>query len=144
MYDLHDHSPRMIVGGRRSGKTTESLKWLKEAKRVDAYPFWDRVLLTFSTDEAQRLRIQLRREAERTGVPDSGLYYNLVYSFEEWRRAHLGSSWEGAVAVDNAEFILQKYLNHGQHLAIVTMTAKLQVTKKRWWWKLWALVRRDT
>lgn len=78
---------RVLIAGRRNGKTTAALDWLREAKRVSSYPFWDRVLLTMSLDEAQRLRIMLRKEAEEANIPDAGLYYNLVYSFEEWRNA---------------------------------------------------------
>lgn len=37
----------------------------------------------------------------------------------------LGSSWDGLVAVDNAESIIYQYLRQGQKLALVTMTGEL-------------------
>lgn len=117
--------PYVVVTGRRCGKTTKCLEWLAGAKRVPHYPFWDRILLTFSPEEAQRIRVKLRTDAEEANLPDAALYYNLVYSFEEWRTAHLGSQWSGEVAVDNAEFIISQYFRQRQRLAIITITGTL-------------------
>ncbi len=115
----------VFVGGRRGGKTTKCLEWLEQAKRVPQYPFWDRILLTPSLDEAQRLRVMLRRREEERNGPEagSGLYYNLVYSFEEWRTARLGLGWQGEVAVDNAEWIIEREI--GQRVSLMTMTGTL-------------------
>lgn len=111
---------QVIVSGRRSGKTTKTLEWVKEARRVPHYPFWDRVLIVATFHEAQVLRIGLRQEAEEQGIDESGLYYNLVYSIQEWKNAYIDPRWEGLVAIDNAEFILEQILR--QRPALVTMT----------------------
>lgn len=100
------HCPKLVVGGRRSGKTTELLKWLSQAKRTRSYPFWDRVLLVHTTDRAQHLRIALRKEAELKGI-DDGLHYNLVYSYEEWKTIHLGQE-PVEIAVDDIEFLFHR------------------------------------
>jgi len=99
----------IILGGRRTGKTTKALEWLKQARRIDTYPFWDRVLLVPGLDEAQHLRINLRKEAEERGEDDASLYYNLVYCFEEWETAHLGRQ-PVHVYIDRAEIIFYQML----------------------------------
>jgi hypothetical protein len=100
----------IIIGGRRTGKTTKALEWLAQAERIDTYPFWSRVLLVHSTDYAQDLRIRLRQEAESRGEDDYALSYNKVYSWEEWATVHLGIQ-PVEVLVDNADFLLNQFLS---------------------------------
>lgn len=111
------HTSHLIIGGRRSGKTTKLLKWLEGAQRRPYYPFWDRVLLAHTTDRAQHLRIALRREAELKGVIDSGLYYNLVYSYDEWKSIRLGG--DVMIGVDDVEFLINRYF--GQTPSMIVM-----------------------
>lgn len=132
-HDPDQHSSHVIVAGRRQGKTTQLLEWLKEAKRTDSYPFWDRVLLVHTTREAQRLRIDLRTEAEEKGIEDSGLYYNLVYSYEEWKGAYLGVC-PVDIAVDNLDFLISHHF--GQTPKLVSIHGR-PYKVKRPWWKLW-------
>lgn len=113
----------VFVARRRHGKTTKCLQWLKQARRVDAYPFWDRVLLVPDIRQAQHLRIQLRQEAEALDEIDSGLYYNLVYSIREWENAHISMGWRGQVAIDDAEWILQQLVQG--RVSFITMTGQL-------------------
>lgn len=115
----------VIVCGRRHGKTTKILQWLKQARRVPEYPFWDRILIVPTTNRAQDLRIDLRQEAEAQGIDDSGLYYNLVYSLEEWQRARLGVHWKGQVAVDDVDEILARALGQYTTPVLVAMTGRL-------------------
>lgn len=140
-HDPDQHSSYVIVAGRRQGRTTQLLKWLKEAKRTNSYPFWDRVMLVHTIDRAQRLRIDLRREAEAKGVADSGVYYNLVYSFEEWKRARIGHH-PVDIAVDDIDFLLGNYF--GQTPKLVSIHGRLQhLPKSRWWRTLLARVQRS-
>lgn len=133
-HDPDQHSSYVIVGGRRQGKTTQLLEWLREAKATNSYPYWDRVLLVHSTRRAQDLRIDLRREAEAKGVANSGLYYNLVYSFEEWKKACLGTG-PVDIAVDDLDFLLSSYFR--QTPKLVSIHGRLRVAKKPWWKKFW-------
>lgn len=115
--DPDAHTSHLIIGGRRSGKTTKLLKWLEDAQRRPYYPFWDRVLLAHTTDRAQHLRIALRREAELKGIIDSGLYYNLVYSYDEWKSIRLGG--DVMIGVDDVEFLINRYF--GQTPSMIVM-----------------------
>jgi hypothetical protein len=99
----------IILGGRRHGKTTKALEWLAQARRLDTYPFWDRVLLVPGLDEAQHIRTRLRREAEERGEVDASLYYYLVYCFEEWSTAMLGRQ-PVHVYIDRAEVLFYQML----------------------------------
>lgn len=130
-HDPDQHSSYVIVAGRRKGKTTHLLAWLKEAKRTNSYPFWDRVLLVHSIRRAQDLRIDLRREAEAAGVEDSGVYYNLVYSFEEWKKARLGHA-PVDIAVDDLDFLVSDYFRQTPRL--VSIHGRLQQLPKKSWW----------
>jgi hypothetical protein len=121
----------VILGGRRTGKTTHLLKWLEDAQRRSYYPFWDRVLLVHTTDRAQHLRIGLRKDAELKGVADSSLYYNLVYSYEEWKGARLGG--DVMIAVDDIDFLISRYFGQtpkmiGLHCVSYTIVPSGQVT----------------
>lgn len=138
-HDPDQHSSYVVVAGRRMGKTTQLLEWLKEAKRTDSYPFWDRVLLVHDVRKAQDLRIRLRTEAEQKGVADSGVYYNLVYSYEEWKRARLGRS-PVDIAVDDIDFLLGSYF--GQTPNLVSIHGR-PYGKQPWWRALWARVQRS-
>lgn len=113
----------VIVTGRRNGKTTKALQWLKQARRVTEYPYWDRVLIVHTWQVAQDLRIELRQEAEAQGIDGSGLYYNLVYSVDEWKTAHISIGWRGSIAVDNADLILEQLLRKAP--ALITMTGQV-------------------
>lgn len=111
----------IIIGGRRCGKTTKCLEWVDEAERVQGYPFWNRILLTVSQREADRLRQALRRRARARGERDSaGLIYNKVYCVEEWQRTRVGAE-EVKVMIDNADLVLQDLIGRGnQELAGIT------------------------
>jgi hypothetical protein len=99
----------LIISGRRCGKTTKCLEWVMGAERTDSYPFWDRVILCFTSQEADRLRGELRRRARSLRWSDQlvSLVYNMVYSCEEWKRAQVGRH-PVKVWIDNADLYLQQ------------------------------------
>lgn len=115
----------IIIGGRGYGKTTKCFEWLAEAKRTNSYPFWDRVLLVLDLDRAQRLRVELRQQAESRGEEDASLYYNQVYCVQEWEGAHLGRGAAPVkVMMDDAQSIIERMLyRRGHELAGVTWNA---------------------
>ncbi len=118
--DPDAHTSHLIIGGRRTGKTTKLLKWLEEAERRPYYPFWDRVLLVHTTDRAQHLRIGLRTEAELKGIIDASLYYNLVYSYEEWKGARLGG--DVMIGVDDVDFLISRYFGQTPSMVVFHTT----------------------
>lgn len=118
----------LIIGGRREGKTTKLLEWLNGAQRRPYYPFWDRVLLVHTTDRAQHLRIGLRKDAELKGIEDSSLYYNLVYSFEEWKGARLGGDVE--IAVDDVDLLINRYFGQTPRLIALHCVTYTVVTTR--------------
>jgi len=110
-----------ILGGRRYGKTRKCLEWvLMDNEPTSNYPFWQKIILCISPQEAKRLRSELRRMARSRGVQDpNDLIYNMVYSTEEWNRAQIGRE-SVKVMLDNADLFLQQMFR-GQ-LAGMTLT----------------------
>jgi hypothetical protein len=113
----------IIIGGRRAGKTTRALEWLKGAERRKGYPFWDRVLVVHSNDYAQQLRTQLRADAQERGAEDASLYYNLVYSTQEWTGTHMGHGTEPVqVMIDNLDLMLHAFFHNPMGAQIAGFT----------------------
>lgn len=114
----------VYVRGRRWGKTTKTIEWVEQGKRVPHYPFWDRVIVTPTREEAIRLRDMLSKRAlERGDADPQGLQYNRVYYAEEWQRAYVGRDWQGEIALDNAEWLFTQMFR--QTPSLVTMTGRL-------------------
>lgn len=90
----------IIQQGRRSGKTTAAVEWVKEGKKTKAYPGWTRILLTIDQSEADRLRCG----------PDSVLDYHQVFTFDEWKGRGRGSGRNVEIAIDNLDIILAQVL----------------------------------
>lgn len=108
-HDPDAHCSHLVAGGRRSGRTTKLLEWLKQAVPTNSYPFWDRVLLVHSLDRAQDLRGQLARWSRSRG-DKHGLAYNLVYSYTEWREARIGHM-PVEIAVDDVDMLVSNYFH---------------------------------
>jgi hypothetical protein len=85
----------IYTAGRQQGKTTYLIDWVREGIKTDSYPFWDRVILTYSIQEADRLRRKYK------------LDYNQVYSTIEWTRSHIGPK-PVKLAIDNADILLSE------------------------------------
>ena len=115
----------LIIGGRRYGKTIKALEWVEVGQRTSSYPFWDRVLLCTTSQEADRLRDDLLERAAARGEDNTwGLFYNRVYSVEEWARARVGRE-PVQLWLDNADLFLQMYLGRGgSSLKGVTWTTR--------------------
>lgn len=88
---------KIIVRPRQGGKTRELIRWVKEGKPTGSYPFWSRIILCHTFDEAQRLRTE------------GSLEYRQVFSVREWRQSHIGPD-PMEIAVDNVDLVLMDYL----------------------------------
>jgi hypothetical protein len=122
----------IIVSGRRGGKTHACLVWALAAKRRQAYPFWDRVVLCINVQEADRLRSTLQRMARSLGWDKTrvGLTYDLVYAAEEWTRIYHGHDLTNVqVMLDNADIFLQDMFRG--HLKAVTWTQRADQPEDR-------------
>jgi 3-deoxy-D-manno-octulosonic-acid transferase len=74
----------VFIHGRRYGKTLAALEWAEQAQLLEQAPFWDRVIVTATKKEAERLRAELRKRAELRGDPeDPNLLDYKVQSGEE-------------------------------------------------------------
>lgn len=80
------------ISPRASGKTTKMIDWLGMGR--------NRVLLTFSEQEARRLR---------SIYP---LLANSIYCWEVWLKDQYGVGPEKEIGIDNADYILGNYLKH--------------------------------
>lgn len=91
----------IIVAGRQAGKTHYLIEWVKEGNKVPWYPGWDRIIVTSTVKEAERLR----------HMP--GVDYHMVYSFIEYTKGRFpNSSLE--IMVDDLEFLLgDLFRQHG-------------------------------
>lgn len=68
------------------------LKWLQKDR--------NRILLTFSVQEADRLKHLYPELA------------NSIFYWEIWLRDQYGTGQEKEIGIDNADYILQNYLKH--------------------------------
>lgn len=103
---------RVVVRGRRGGKTHRMVQWVLEGVKTGSYPFWNRVLVVSTINEADYLR--------RTW-PE--LDYRQVFSWDEWRKARLGAL-PVEVAVDNADQVLAGVL--GQSVSAISVTGSVE------------------
>lgn len=86
----------IIIRPRRTGRTTKMMDWLNGDS--------NRILLTFSQQEADRLKEQYK---EMPSVVDR------IFSWDIWLRDQYGkSSRDTEVGIDNADYILQNYLKN--------------------------------
>lgn len=84
----------VFVGGRRTGKTHRMVEWVKQGRMIDQYPGWNRIILTSTLDEAQRLR------------HDFDLDYRQVFSLLEWKNGHIPHRNAIALGIDNVDMLL--------------------------------------
>lgn len=111
-----------FISERQRGKTTALIEWVKQGRKVNYYPGWDRIILVSSRQEADLLR---------GGEPETnkyGLEYHQVYYLDEWK-----TMWQGGVAgpitlgIDNVEFFLNRMLFNTAYsrIAVITGTGKV-------------------
>ena len=103
----------VVVRPRRAGKTNELIEWVKQGEKRRAYPFWTRIILTYSMQEAERLR----------KTPAFGLDYHQVFSAKEWRNRYRGTK-PLEVGVDNADILLRMFVD--ENITRVTMTGEVK------------------
>jgi hypothetical protein len=98
----------VLVRPRQAGKTHALVQWVKEGEATNSYPFWSRIILTPSIEQAMRLREEYE-----------DLDYNQVFAWIEWSTMRRGSL-PVEVAVDNLDMIVAEHLR--QAPAVVTWT----------------------
>jgi hypothetical protein len=98
---------KYIIGARRSGKTTQLLEWVLEGHPRNTFPYWSRVIISFSHQEARRLRNILKQARPELDTQE------WVFSVEEWQSERRGINPTGLmVAVDEASYILEQFIGH--------------------------------
>jgi hypothetical protein len=112
------------ISERQEGKTEHLIEWVKQADKIRSYPFWNRIVLVSSIQEAIYFRRQLLTRQEWDSSPD-GLEYNMVYHLDDWNDMY--SIREPVqIAIDNVEFFLNRLLfNTGGILVRATATGKV-------------------
>lgn len=101
---------KLIYRRRQGGKTYELVQWVKEGEPLDKYPGWSRVILTYTEQDAKRIR----REYD--------LEYHQVYAYRDLRDMHGAHRHNFKVGVDNADLLLQQLLRDFD-LTVATWTA---------------------
>jgi hypothetical protein len=99
---------KLWLSGRRAGKTTKLAEWVKEGKRIQAYPYWDRVILTANTAQAKWLREHFK------------LDHRQVFVIVDWRGAQ-GLHKDVQVSIDNIDELIRTWAGMGHRVAHVTM-----------------------
>lgn len=98
---------KIDVRPRQAGKTYALVEWVREGVEDPTWPFWTRIIVTHSEDEARRIR----------------RYYDLddhqVFCFRDWQGRYRYSAAAPEIAIDNLDLILS---NLGIRADIVTMT----------------------
>lgn len=99
---------KLLFLGRRRGKTTKVVRWVKVGFRNSHFSF-SRVMLVMNP--AERVRIIAEYELDE----------HQVFTWEDWQRRVHGMPKETEVAFDNAEFILSNIAG-GRRIAMVTIS----------------------
>lgn len=100
---------KVLTTGRQAGKTRRSVEWVRAGSKVDRYPGFDRILLTHSIREAERIRREF------------GLEYHQVFSIAEWVGRYKPAFGHVEVVVDNLDLWVADQLGP---VAGVTMTGE--------------------
>lgn len=117
---------RYIIGDRRSGKTTELLEWILDGHPRDTFPYWSRIIISFSDREARRLRNILKMARPSLDISE------WVFSVEQWQLERRGiKNYTGlSIAIDEASYILEQYIGHVD-VATLTNEEGFEVLSKR-------------
>lgn len=100
----------VIARGRQAGKTHDLVQWVLLGKPTNSYPFWSRVLLVPTIQQANDVR-RLYQDLD----------YRQVFSVREWQNARLGSD-PVQVSIDNVEWLLQEIVGPANILAYASLT----------------------
>ena len=112
---------RLVLGGRKSGKTTALLDWVRAGYRTPGEPGWSRVVLCGDLAGWQHLTACLRDDRDMWDMWD-GPRCRAVFTIEQWQRSR-GLDPLVEVAIDNAEQVLAKAVG-GHRLVAATMEAE--------------------
>lgn len=94
----------VLAAGRRAGKTSWIVGWLKSGKQVDAYPNWSRVMLVAN----QAMKHAYEGYLEGTNVPATA-----IQVYEQWQKIGQRGSYQNLeIMIDEAQMILQAGLFH--------------------------------
>lgn len=104
----------VLIKGRRQGKTTMFMDWVKGGERVDAYPYWSRVGIVVD----ERSYLDLKRQY----WPEIEDFDHRIYQISEFERGRFRSH-DTKYRVDNLDLLLWDFF-HIPYLDGFTMTAE--------------------
>lgn len=113
---------RVVLAGRREGKTTRLIEWLLGGEPIDKWPSWSRVLIAHK-DHLRYLREEFRAadaELRDRGCP--GGLGKVILTHGDYALTRLRLS-DVEVAVDNADLLIAQQI--GLTPDVISMTAEL-------------------
>lgn len=112
---------QVIVGERRTGRTSRLLRWLRDGHPIDSYPRWSRILVCAHADHVPTVH---RLAFERYG---QGPWSKSVFSVADLRSAWRGAIRPGTVeyAVDDADALMWSYLGVNQLPSLLTLCGRI-------------------
>lgn len=117
---------RVVVAGRRGGKTTRMVAWLLEGHAIDTYPGWSRAIVCANTTQVISTA-RMVREATKDW-PESRSLWDLrkaIWSVDDLRSVMRGMKLDDfEYVVDNADMILMRALGANKEPSTITMTGE--------------------
>jgi hypothetical protein len=115
---------KFIILDQGEGKTTKLIKWVKQGHEINTWPYWSRIIITHTMQNADLLRNTMRKEH---GMDRIGLDYHQVFFLGEWQNRGQGAQRESVeVGLDNADLVLQEVLGDYTKLSVVTATGEFE------------------
>lgn len=110
---------KYVYSGRATGKTFACVEWLKEGVQGMRWPFWNRILITFSAAERARL------------IKTYSLDARQVFTWEDWMHCRGYGQADVELAFDNADLILQQIAKgHPIRLATFNMNPGDEISRQ--------------
>lgn len=106
---------RLFISGRQEGKTTRLIDWVKQGRKTQSYPGWDRIMLVPAMADADHIR--------RANNPH-GLDYRQVFCLAEYKAGKFGRL-PVEIGIDNVDLVLAALLDtRYDRVEVATMTAE--------------------
>lgn len=86
---------RYVFSRRATGKTFTCVEWLSQGVQGMRWPFWNRILITFSAAERERL------------IKTYNLNPRQVFTWQDWHHAKSLGQLDVELAFDNVDLILR-------------------------------------
>lgn len=108
---------KLLFMNRQRGKTTRLMKWLFQAERREAFPYWNRIVLVHSVSERDRII----REFGRGNEVLTKVLKEQVHVWSDWQKKSHGAT-KVQIAIDNLDLILAQMFRSDIGMIALTKT----------------------